>query len=187
MGPGRASRASNLPRSSACEQRTSDCGRTTRYFSGLGFFSRGSSTPRQPLICAFIDEMRAEGYAIESILRVLSEQCPQVSARTYRSWKNAGRRRCPHRHKRPGGGQDPQFRLSHEPCHRAGPDEARGSIQAVEVGRAAPPPRRSRGHLPRSGGQGDADPRPVGHPAGELGSHHDPWSGWEACRRPGES
>lgn len=35
----------------------------------------------------FIDAMRAEGHAVESICRVLSEQGCQVAARTYRSWK----------------------------------------------------------------------------------------------------
>lgn len=35
----------------------------------------------------FIDTMRAEGYAVESICRVLREQGCQIAARTYRSWK----------------------------------------------------------------------------------------------------
>tara|TARA_B100000678_G_scaffold30275_1_gene22498 strand:+ start:364 stop:834 length:471 start_codon:yes stop_codon:yes gene_type:complete len=39
----------------------------------------------------FIDTMRAEGHAVESICRVLREQGCQVAARTYRSWKRAGR------------------------------------------------------------------------------------------------
>ncbi len=38
----------------------------------------------------FIDTMRAEGYAVESICRVLREQGCQVAARTYRSWRGAG-------------------------------------------------------------------------------------------------
>jgi putative transposase len=37
----------------------------------------------------FIDTMRAEGHAVESICRVLREQGCQVAARTYRSWKQA--------------------------------------------------------------------------------------------------
>ncbi len=40
------------------------------------------------MICAFIDEMRAEGYAVESILRVLRQQGLKIAARTYRSWKS---------------------------------------------------------------------------------------------------
>lgn len=40
----------------------------------------------------FIDTMRAQGHAVESICRVLREQGCQVAARTYRSWKGAGRR-----------------------------------------------------------------------------------------------
>ena len=38
------------------------------------------------MIVAFIDEMRAEGHAVESICRVLCEQGCQVAARTYRAW-----------------------------------------------------------------------------------------------------
>ena len=37
----------------------------------------------------FIDEMKAEGHAVESVCRVLSEQGCQVAARTYRGWKQA--------------------------------------------------------------------------------------------------
>ena len=39
---------------------------------------------------AFIDAMRAEGHAVESICRVLREQGCQVAARTYRAWRTAG-------------------------------------------------------------------------------------------------
>ncbi len=39
----------------------------------------------------FIDTMRAQGYAVESICRVLREQGCQIAARTYRSWKCATR------------------------------------------------------------------------------------------------
>jgi putative transposase len=39
----------------------------------------------------FIDTMRSEGHAVESICRVLREQGCQVAARTYRSWKQPGR------------------------------------------------------------------------------------------------
>jgi transposase InsO family protein len=37
----------------------------------------------------FIDQMRAEGFAVESICRVLREQGVQVAARTYRAWKTS--------------------------------------------------------------------------------------------------
>ena len=43
------------------------------------------------MIIAFIDEMRAEGHAVESILRVLRQQGLQIAARTYRAWKNPAR------------------------------------------------------------------------------------------------
>ena len=36
---------------------------------------------------AFIDQMRSEGRAVESIVRVLREQGVQVAARTYRAWR----------------------------------------------------------------------------------------------------
>ncbi|NYD57585.1 hypothetical protein BKA08_001823 [Nocardioides marinisabuli] len=35
--------------------------------------------------------MRAEGYGVESICRVLREQGWQIAARTFRSWKRPGR------------------------------------------------------------------------------------------------
>lgn len=38
------------------------------------------------MIVAFIDEMRLEGHAVESVCRVLSEQGCQIAARTYRLW-----------------------------------------------------------------------------------------------------
>ena len=41
-------------------------------------------------MAGFIDTMRAEGYAVESICRVLREQGCQVAARTYRAWRRAG-------------------------------------------------------------------------------------------------
>ncbi|WP_183662812.1 IS3 family transposase [Neomicrococcus aestuarii] len=50
-------------------------------------FLREGARPSPPLICRFIDEMRAEGYAVESICAVLREQGVRVAARTYRAWK----------------------------------------------------------------------------------------------------
>jgi putative transposase len=35
----------------------------------------------------FIDAVRADGHAVESICRVLREQSCQVAARTYRAWR----------------------------------------------------------------------------------------------------
>jgi transposase InsO family protein len=43
------------------------------------------------MIVAFVEEMRAEGFAVESICRVLREQGCQVAARTYRSWRVSSR------------------------------------------------------------------------------------------------
>jgi len=39
------------------------------------------------MIVGFIDQMRAEGHAVESVCRVLREQGLQVAARTYRAWR----------------------------------------------------------------------------------------------------
>lgn len=43
------------------------------------------------MIAAFIDDMRAQGYAVESICRVLREQGLKIAARTYRAWKQKDR------------------------------------------------------------------------------------------------
>ena len=39
----------------------------------------------------FIDTMRSQGHAVESICRVLREQGCQIAARTYRDWARADR------------------------------------------------------------------------------------------------
>ncbi|QBF47641.1 IS3 family transposase [Janibacter limosus] len=54
-------------------------------------FLRGGARPPQPMIMGFIDTMRAQGHAVESICRVLREQGCRIAARTYRSWKTSGR------------------------------------------------------------------------------------------------
>jgi hypothetical protein len=41
------------------------------------------------MIMGFIDELRTEWHAVESVCRVLSGQGCQVAARTYRDWKAA--------------------------------------------------------------------------------------------------
>ena len=51
---------------------------------------------------AFIEDMRADGHAVESTCRVLREQGCQVAARTYRAWR-AGRPPAA----RDGGGRKP--------------------------------------------------------------------------------
>src|SRR5690625_4408464 len=43
------------------------------------------------MIARFIDDMRAQGFAVESICRVLREQGLQIAARTYRAWKQKDR------------------------------------------------------------------------------------------------
>jgi len=39
------------------------------------------------MMMGFIDTMRSEGHAVESICRVLREQGFQIAARTYRAWR----------------------------------------------------------------------------------------------------
>ena len=43
------------------------------------------------MIVAFIDEMRAAGFAVESICAVLSEHGCRIAARTYREWRGPNR------------------------------------------------------------------------------------------------
>ncbi|MBM9463604.1 hypothetical protein JL108_09080 [Aeromicrobium sp. YIM 150415] len=52
-------------------------------------FFAGGTRPPQPMIVAFIDQMRAEVHAVESICRVLREQGCQLAARAYRDWIRA--------------------------------------------------------------------------------------------------
>lgn len=44
------------------------------------------------MIMGFIDTMRSEGHAVETVCRVLREQGCPVVARTYRAWRGAHRR-----------------------------------------------------------------------------------------------
>ncbi|MBY6365184.1 IS3 family transposase [Rhodococcoides corynebacterioides] len=50
-------------------------------------FLRGGTRPPQPMIIGFIDTLRANGFAVESICRVLREQGVAIAARTYRAWR----------------------------------------------------------------------------------------------------
>ena len=54
-------------------------------------FFRGRTRLPQPLIMAFIEQMRASGFAVGSICQVLREQGVQVAARTYRGLEDPGR------------------------------------------------------------------------------------------------
>lgn len=58
---------------------------------GLTLEHRGARPP-QPLMIGFIDTLRADGHAVESMCRVLREQSCQIAARIYRSWKSPQRR-----------------------------------------------------------------------------------------------
>ncbi|MCD9146177.1 IS3 family transposase [Streptomyces albireticuli] len=49
-------------------------------------FLRGGTRPPKPLIVAFIDEMKAAGHAVESILIALNTAGLKIAARTLRAW-----------------------------------------------------------------------------------------------------
>ena len=48
---------------------------------------RRGTRPPQPLIMGFIDELRSQGHAVESVCAVLRQEGCQVAARTYRAWR----------------------------------------------------------------------------------------------------
>ena len=43
------------------------------------------------MICEFIDQLRSEGHAVESICRGLRKAGLQIAARTYREWTSSQR------------------------------------------------------------------------------------------------
>ncbi|PWI20218.1 IS3 family transposase [Streptomyces sp. Act143] len=49
-------------------------------------FPRGGARPPKPLIVAFVDQMRAVGHAVESILIALNQAGLKIAARTLRAW-----------------------------------------------------------------------------------------------------
>ncbi|WP_217575869.1 IS3 family transposase [Streptomyces sp. GbtcB7] len=49
-------------------------------------FPRGGARPPKPLIVAFVDQMRAVGHAVESILTALNQAGLKIAARTLRAW-----------------------------------------------------------------------------------------------------
>lgn len=49
------------------------------------FFARGTRPP-QPMIVAFVDQMRASGHAVESIVKALQHAGVKIAARTLRRW-----------------------------------------------------------------------------------------------------
>ena len=118
----------------------------------------------------FIDTMRAEGHAVESICRVLREQGCQVAARTYRAGSSPTRRRGPDRHRRPGRRRGARHRLDAPvdttACAQADP---RGALRAPEDDRPAcvaprcprPAPARWTGRCAPSGCPGCAATRAI--------------------------
>jgi hypothetical protein len=70
-------------------QITNEMPQITQWDSEGGDFFRSGNRPAPPLICGFIDQVRARGFRAESICRVVSEQGVQVASRTYRNSKTA--------------------------------------------------------------------------------------------------
>src|SRR5665647_740835 len=119
----------------------------------------------------FIDAMRGEGFAVETICAVLREQGVAVAARTYRAWKAPGRVLAAHTVTDAGrGGHD-----AGSAYRRAGEGDLRESVWAAQDDRPAAPGWSCGRALHRR----PADARP-GH---ELGSsragspHHYPGQG----------
>ena len=126
------------------------------------------------MILAFIDEMRAEGYAVESILRVLRQQGLAIAARTYRGWKRPARIADT---VTDALVEDKIRELAWTVNQVIGqvqmtPEDLYGRRKWVPLLR---PPARPRGHLPWCGGPGDAHARSRGHPPTQEGPHHYPW------------
>lgn len=84
------------------------------------------------MMMGFIDTLRAEGHAVESICRVLREQGCQVAARTYRAWKSP-RRRVAARTVSDAGVVDVVRVLAWAPDHRTG--RARLTAEGTAVGK----------------------------------------------------
>ena len=126
--------------------------------------------------------MRAEGYAVEPILRVLRQQGLTIAARTYRAWKNPASIAA--RTVTDALVEDKIRDLAWtinpatEQVHMT-PEGRYGRRKWVAL------LRRQEGLAGTSrggGGPGDADPWTRGHPAGEEGPHHDPRPGRETGR-----
>ena len=127
----------------------------------------------------FIDTMRAEGHAVESICRVLREQGCQVAARTYRSWKQPDRAVADRTVTDAIVIDTSENGLDRR---RAGPApvDPGGPVWAAQDDRPGPPvdARGPRGQR----GSGDAHPGPERDPPGQGNPDHDPGQGREAGR-----
>ena len=71
------------------ERENRDLKEANEFLKATSIFLREGARPSPPLICGFIDAMRAQNYRVESICRVLTEQGVAVAGRTYRNWKAA--------------------------------------------------------------------------------------------------
>ncbi len=71
------------------ERENRDLKEANEILKAASIFLREGTRPSPPLICSFIDQMRARKFRVESICRVLTEQGVAVAGRTYRHWKKA--------------------------------------------------------------------------------------------------
>ena len=135
----------------------------------------------------FIDTMRSQGHAVESICRVLREQGCQIAARTYRSWKRAGRvvaARTVTDAQVVDAVRDIAWTTKVDSDGVAGAQaEPRGALRAPEDDRLPAPHRDARGLCWR-GGPRDAHPRAVRGPARQGHPDHDPGQGRDPGRGP---
>ena len=133
------------------------------------------------MILAFINEMRAEGYAVESILRVLRQQGLKIAARTYRAWRRPARIAA--RTVTDALVEDKIRALAWKVNEATGqvemtPEGLYGRRKWVARAAGKLPGR----HVTRRCGPGDADPRTRGRAPGEEAAHHHPRSGRKTGR-----
>jgi transposase-like protein len=137
----------------------------------------GGTQPPQPMICGFIDQLRAGGHAVEPIGGVLREQGVQVAARTYRSWR-AGQiaPRTVTDAMVEDAIRDEAWDVTgpgQDPASQADPGRA---LRAAEDGRVDPP-HEDRRHVSWRCGPGDARTRAGGGAPGQEYPHRDPRQG----------
>jgi hypothetical protein len=121
------------------------------------------------VIVGFIDTLRAEGYAVESICRVLRQQGCQIAARTYRAWK---RQQPAARTMTEATVINAILDASFTPTPTASTIDAGGAVRAAQDDRVSAPHRlRGRGV---HGGPVHAHPSPHRGAPREEDPHHHP-------------
>ena len=132
------------------------------------------------MILEFIDALRGQGHAVESILKVLRQLGLEISARTYRAWKSPTRLVAA-RTVNDAHVLDVIWSVvwTTDPLGRRAmtPEGLYGRRKMTALVRRASPT--------ASPGSVDRAMRALGlhrGPASQGDSHHDPRQGWQACR-----